>query len=349
MTSVDTPPAPDAAALPWRRPGSVRLLWLLVVLAVLVALMGASVAIGSRGVGWADIVAALGGSSETIAEAAVTKRIPRTVLAVVVGAALGLSGAVMQGVTRNPLADPGVLGINMGASLAVVVGLAWFGLFSETAIVWTAIAGAGAAALFVYAVGSLGRGGPTPLKLALAGAATAAALTSFVTAIALPRGDIAESVQSWEIGGVGGATFDRIGTVLPFLLVGLAVSLLSARSLNSLVLGDDLAAGLGERVALARGVAALGSVLLCGAATAVAGPIAFVGLVVPHLCRLLVGIDHRWLLPFSALTGAALLTAADVIGRVVARPEELDVGILTALVGAPFFIWIVRRQKVSEL
>ncbi|MGY1846997.1 FecCD family ABC transporter permease [Blastococcus sp. SYSU DS1021] len=349
MTSVDTPPAPDAAALPRRRPGPVRLLWLLVVLAVLVALMGASVAIGSRGVGWADIVAALGGSSETIAEAAVTKRIPRTVLAVVVGAALGLSGAVMQGVTRNPLADPGVLGINMGASLAVVVGLAWFGLFSETAIVWTAIAGAAVAAVFVYAVGSLGRGGPTPLKLALAGAATAAALTSFVTAIALPRGDIAESVQSWEIGGVGGATFDRIGTVLPFLLVGLAISLLSARSLNSLALGDDLAAGLGERVALARGVAALGSVLLCGAATAVAGPIAFVGLVVPHLCRLLVGIDHRWLLPFSALTGAALLTAADVIGRVVARPEELDVGILTALVGAPFFIWIVRRQKVSEL
>ncbi|MGY2078206.1 FecCD family ABC transporter permease [Blastococcus sp. SYSU DS0828] len=349
MTSVDTPPAPDAAALPRRRPGPVRLLWLLVVLAVLVALMGASVAIGSRGVGWADIVAALGGSSETIAEAAVTKRIPRTVLAVVVGAALGLSGAVMQGVTRNPLADPGVLGINMGASLAVVVGLAWFGLFSETAIVWTAIAGAAVAAVFVYAVGSLGRGGPTPLKLALAGAATAAALTSFVTAIALPRGDIAESVQSWEIGGVGGATFDRIGTVLPFLLVGLAISLLSARSLNSLALGDDLAAGLGERVALARGVAALGSVLLCGAATAVAGPIAFVGLVVPHLCRLLVGIDHRWLLPFSALTGAALLTAADVLGRVVARPEELDVGILTALVGAPFFIWIVRRQKVSEL
>ncbi|TYP90662.1 FecCD family ABC transporter permease [Blastococcus xanthinilyticus] len=347
MTSTGTAPAPDAALV--RRPGPARVLWLLVVLAVLGALLATSVAIGSRGVGWADIVAALGGSSETIGEAAVTKRIPRTALAVVVGAALGLSGAVMQGVTRNPLADPGVLGINMGASLAVVAGFAWFGLFSETAIVWTAIAGAGVAAVFVYAVGSLGRGGPTPLKLALAGAATAAALTSFVTAITLPRGDIAESIQSWEIGGVGGATFDRIGTVLPFLLVGLAVSLLSARSLNSLALGDELAAGLGERVALVRGVAALGSVLLCGAATAVAGPIAFVGLVVPHLCRLLVGVDHRWLLPFSALTGAALLTAADVVGRVVARPGELDVGILTALIGAPFFIWIVRRQKVREL
>lgn len=347
MTQVELQPAPDAAVV--RRPGSVRLLWLLVVLAVLAALMIASVAIGSRGVGWSDIVGALGGSTDTIAEAAVTKRIPRTFLAVLVGAALGLSGAVMQGVTRNPLADPGVLGINMGASLAVVAGLAFFGLFSATSIIFTAIAGAALAAVFVYAVGSLGRGGPTPLKLALAGAATAAALTSFITAIALPRGDIAASVQSWQVGGVGGATGATITPVLPFLAVGLVISLLSARSLNSLALGDELAAGLGERVALARGLAAAGSVLLCGAATAVAGPIWFVGLVVPHLCRLLVGVDHRWLLPFSALTGACLLTASDVIGRIVARPAELEVGILTALIGAPFFIAVVRRQKVREL
>lgn len=347
MTQVSSAPTPDAA--PARRPGSVRFVWLLAVLALLVLVMGASVAIGSRGVGWSDILAALGGSSETIEEAAVTKRIPRTLLAVVVGASLGLSGAVMQGVTRNPLADPGVLGINMGASLAVVVGIAWFGLFSATSIIWTAITGAALAAVFVYAVGSLGRGGATPLKLALAGAATSAALTSFVIAVALPRGDIAESIQSWEIGGVGGASFDSIGTVLPFLAVGFAVSLLSARSLNSLALGDELAAGLGERVALVRGVAALGSVLLCGAATAVAGPIGFVGLIVPHLCRLLVGVDHRWMLPFSALTGACLLTATDVLGRIVARPAEIDVGIITALVGAPFFIWVVRRQKVREL
>ncbi len=347
MTTAPSVPAPDVAVV--RRPGSVRLLWLLAVVAVLLVLTAASVAVGSRDVGWADILAALGGSSETIDQAAVTKRIPRTVLAAVVGAALGLSGAVMQGVTRNPLADPGVLGINMGASLAVVAGIAWFGLFSATSIVWTAIVGASLSAVFVYAVGSLGRGGPTPLKLALAGAATSAALASFITAVALPRGDIAASVQSWEIGGVGGATFDGLGTVVPFLVVGFAISILSARSLNSLALGDELAAGLGERVALARGVAALGSVLLCGAATAAAGPIGFVGLVVPHLCRLLVGVDHRWMLPFSALTGASLLIASDVVGRIVARPTELDVGIITALVGAPFFIAIVRRQKVREL
>nr|WP_281372089.1 iron ABC transporter permease [Modestobacter versicolor] len=311
--------------------------------------MATSVAIGSREVGWSDIVAALGGSAEGLDQAAVAKRIPRTLLAVVVGAALGLSGAVMQGVTRNPLADPGVLGINMGASLAVVVGLAWFGLFSATSIIWTAIAGAAVAAVFVYAVGSLGRGGATPLKLALAGAATSAALTSFITAVALPRGDIAGNVQSWQVGGVGGAGYESIRQVLPFLVVGFVLSLLSARSLNSLALGDELAAGLGERVVLVRGVAAGGAVLLCGAATAVAGPIGFVGLVVPHLCRLLVGVDHRWLLPFSALTGACLLVAADVLGRIVARPSEIDVGIITALIGAPFFMAIVRRQKVREL
>ena len=204
-------------------------------------------------------------------------------------------------------------------------------------------------ALFVYAVGSLGRGGATPLKLALAGAATSAALASLVVAVVLPRGDIAENFQSWQVGGVGGASWDSIGQVLPFLIAGLAICLLCTRALNSLALGDELAAGLGERVALVRGIAAAGAVVLCGAATAVAGPIAFVGLIVPHLCRLLVGLDHRWLLPFAILVGAALLTAADVVGRVVNRPDEIEAGIITALIGAPFFIYIVRRQKVREL
>ncbi|OBA39812.1 iron ABC transporter permease [Rhodococcus sp. 852002-51564_SCH6189132-a] len=323
--------------------------WLLVLLGVLVLLVIASITIGSRNVDWADIVAALGGATDNIGQGAIAKRIPRTVLAMLVGAALGLAGAVMQGVTRNPLADPGILGVNMGASLAVVIGMAWFGLWTQTSMIWVAIIGAAAAAVFVYTIGSLGRGGATPLKLALAGAATSAALASFVTAVILPRGDIAGSVRSWQIGGVGGANFDAISQALPFFVVGFAICLLSARSLNSLALGDDMAAGLGERVALARGIASLGAVLLCGAATAIAGPIAFVGLVVPHLCRLLIGIDNRWLLPFSALVGAGLLTAADVVGRIVARPAEIDVGIITALIGAPFFVYIVRRQKLREL
>ncbi|MFJ6998587.1 FecCD family ABC transporter permease [Streptomyces albidoflavus] len=346
MTTLDTQRAPDAAP---RRPAGVRTLWLLAALLVLAAVMVASLAYGSRDVPWADVQAAIGGADGTLGEAAAAKRIPRTLLAVVIGAALALSGAVMQGVTRNPLADPGILGVNMGASLAVVTGVAFFGLTSPTSYIWVAIVGAAASALFVYTVGTLGRGGATPLKLALAGAATSAAFASLVSAVVLPRNDIAGSFRLWQIGGVGGASYERIGQVLPFLAAGFLLCLLSARALNSLALGDELAAGLGERVALVRAVAALGAVLLCGAATAVAGPIAFVGLVVPHTCRLLVGVDHRWLLPLSMLLGAVLLTAADVVGRVVARPSEIDVGIVTALIGAPFFIYIVRRQKVRAL
>ncbi|WP_229745825.1 FecCD family ABC transporter permease [Rhodococcoides trifolii] len=316
---------------------------------VVVVLAAASVTIGSRDVGLDDIVAALGGSTEGFDRAAVATRLPRTALALLAGAALAVSGAVMQGVTRNPLADPGILGVNMGASLAVVSGIAFFGLASATSFVWVAIVGAGLTAVFVYTIGSLGRGGATPLKLALAGAATSAALISFVSAIALPRGDIAGGIRSWQIGGVGGAVFDRIWLVLPFLVVGFAVCWVSARGLNTLALGDDLAAGLGERVALTRATASIGAVVLCGAVTAITGPIGFVGLVVPHVVRLLTGADHRWLLPLSALGGAALLTGADILGRIVARPAEIDVGIVTAIVGAPFFIYIVRRRKVSAL
>ena len=342
-------PATDAGTATVRPPRRGRPLWLLLVLAVLLGLMFLSVSVGSRDVQWADIVAAFGGSTEGFNEAAVAKRIPRTLLAVLVGAALGVSGAVMQGVTRNPLADPGILGVNMGASLAVVVGMAFFGLATSTGFIWTAILGAGLTALFVHVIGSLGRGGATPLKLALAGAATSAALASFIRAVLLPRNDIADGAQSWQIGGVGGGTFEAISQVLPFLVVGFVVCLLSARGLNLLALGDELAAGLGQRVAVSRVTASVGSVVLCGASTAVTGPIGFVGLVIPHVCRLLVGVDHRWLLPFSALTGAALLTAADVVGRIVARPGQIDVGIVTALIGAPFFIYIVRRQKVRSL
>ena len=326
-----------------------RAAWLLGLMLALALLCGLSVAIGSRWVSWSDIVGALLGDDSTMGQAAVLLRLPRTALAVMAGAALGLAGAVMQGVTRNPLADPGLMGVNTGAALAVVIGVAWFNMASTGAFVWVAIAGAGGAAALVYAMGSLGRGGATPLKLALAGAATSIALNSFALAVILPRNDIAGGLRSWQVGGVGGASPDRILPVLPFLAVGMAICLLSARRLNSLALGDDLAAGLGERVALTRALAALGAILLCGATTAACGPIGFVGLVVPHFCRLLFGTDHRWLLTFSAVGGAALLLFADILGRIIARPAELDVGILTAFIGAPVFVWIVRRHRLREL
>lgn len=332
-----------------QRSATTRLTWVAVALAALVLAGIASVTFGARVVGWHDIVGGLSGAQETIGEAAVAKRIPRTLLAMLVGAALGLAGAVMQGVTRNPIADPGILGVTTGASLAVVTGIAFLGLSSPSSYIWVAILGAALAAAFVYAIGSLGRGGATPLKLALAGAATSAAFSSLISAILLPRIDVMDTFRFWQIGGVGGASYAKMGQVLPFLVVGALVCLAAARGLNSLALGDDVAAGLGERVGTTRLLSATGAITLCGAATAVAGPIAFVGLVVPHLCRLLIGIDHRWLLPLAAVVGATLLTAADVVGRVAARPEEIDVGIITALLGAPFFIYIVRRQKVRAL
>lgn len=340
-------PLPDAASL--RRPAAVRLAWLTVSLVVLAALCAASVAFGVREVSFADILAGLSGNADGVSQAAVVARLPRTVLALLVGAALALSGATMQAITRNPLADPGILGVSGGAALAVVIGIAFFGMSNPYAYMLVAIIGAGGAAVFVYAIGSLGRGGATPLKLALAGAASAAAFLSLVSAVLLPRVEIMETFRFWQIGGVGGATWERIGLVAPVLLIGTVITFVYARGMNSLALGDDLAAGLGEHVGRTRMVAALGAVVLCGAATAVAGPIAFVGLVVPHLCRLLVGTDHRWLLPFTAIAGAGLLVAADVVGRLVARPDEVEVGVITALIGAPLFIWIVRRQKVREL
>ncbi|MDH2413195.1 iron ABC transporter permease [Nocardioides sp. CER19] len=326
-----------------------RLGWLTLVIGLLVVVAAASVALGVRLVGWHDLLTGLGGADGTSDQAAVVKRVPRTVLALLVGASLGLSGALLQGATRNPLADPGLLGITNGSALAVVSGIAFFGLSSPSSYVWVAIAGAGAAAVFVYLVGSLGRGGATPLKLTLAGAATGAALSSLVSAVLLPRIDVMNEFRFWQIGGVGGASWDRLAQIAPFLAVGAVLSLGSARGLNTLALGDDVAAGLGQRVATTRVVAALGAVVLCGAATSAAGPIAFVGLIVPHLCRLIVGPDHRWLLPSCVLAGALLLTAADVVGRLVARPSEVDVGIMTALIGAPVFIAIVRRQRMRAL
>ena len=318
-------------------------------LAVLALLFVLSVAFGTRSVSVSEVWSALGGDTGGIAEAAVIKRVPRTVLALLVGAALALSGTTMQAVTRNPLADPGILGVSSGAALAVVVGIAFFGMSDPYSYIWVAIGGAALAAAFVYTVGSLGRDGATPLKLALAGAAISATFSSLVSAVLLPRVDALTTFRFWQIGGVGGGSWEKIGLLVPFVVVGAAICFFSARGMNMLALGDDLAAGLGESVLRTRLVAAAGAVLLCGVATAVAGPIGFVGLVVPHLCRLLVGTDLRWLIPFSAITGAALLVAADVVGRVVARPQEIEVGIITAFIGAPFFIWIVRRQKVREL
>ncbi|MET0143526.1 MAG: iron ABC transporter permease [Ilumatobacteraceae bacterium] len=340
---------PDAA--PLRRPVGVRVGWLIAVVVVLVLVVMASVAFGTRQVGFDEIVGALFGtdSGDPLGRAAVTKRVPRTVLALLIGAALSMAGTTMQAVTRNPLAEPGILGVSAGASLAVAMGIVFLGLSDPYEYIVVAVLGAAIASLLVYSVGSLGRGGATPLKLALAGAAMAAAFTSLLSAILLPRVDLISTFLFWQVGGVGGATWDRIAAVAPFLAIGALICFANAKGMNTLALGDDLAAGLGANVGRVRLVSAIGAIVLCGAATAIAGPIAFVGLVVPHVFRLLIGSDHHWLLPFAALGGAALLVAADVLGRVIARPEEIEVGIITAVIGAPVLIWVVRHQKLREL
>ncbi|WP_346779886.1 iron ABC transporter permease [Streptomyces sp. S3(2020)] len=319
-------------------------------LALVAAAALLSVMFGARTVSPGDAFAALvHGEDGTLARAAVRQRVPRTGLALLVGAALGTAGAVMQSLTRNPLADPGILGVNAGAALAVVCGIAYLGISTPAQYMWLAVAGAGAAAVLVYVIGSRGRGGATPVKLALVGTMVTAALSSLVSAVLLPRLDVVNTFRFWQIGGVGGASADGIRQVLPLLLLGFLLSLASARGLNALALGDDLATGLGQHVARTRLSAASGAVLLCGAATAAAGPIGFVGLVVPHTVRLLTGPDNRRVLPLSALAGAALVTLADVTGRLVARPGDMEVGIVTAVIGAPVFIAVARRQKVREL
>lgn len=347
-TSTRTPPPAETVA-PLQRVRRARGVALLGMIVLLAGCCVLSITVGARDVGPAEIWDGLMGRTDDIAQAAVAKRVPRTILAAAAGAALSISGLVLQGVTRNPLADPHILGLSTGASLAIVTGIAWFGLASATSYIWVAILGAGVTALFVWFIGSLGRGGPTPLKLTLAGAATTAALTSFVTAVVLPRPDIAESVISWEIGGVGGATASKLLQMGPFLVGGLVLSIWCARGLNMLGLGDDLAAGLGESVVRTRLLAGVAAVTLAGATTAITGPIGFVGLVVPHFARMLVGVDHRWLLPFSALGGASLLLVSDVVGRIILPPGEVDVGIITAIIGAPVFIAVVRTRRMREL
>ncbi|MFJ6698825.1 FecCD family ABC transporter permease [Streptomyces sp. NPDC091272] len=276
-------------------------------------------------------------------------RIPRTVSGLLAGVALGLAGTVMQGVARNPLADPGILGVNSGASAAVVFALSILGLSDPGRYIWFGFAGALVASLVVYGIGSMGREGATPVKLALAGAATSAALLSLTTAMLLTDSKSFDQYRFWQVGSLTGRDPAVLWQALPFLVVGTAFALLLGPRLNALSLGDDLARGLGQRVGAARAASALAVVLLCGAATVIVGPIAFVGLVVPHAARMFTGPDYRWILPYSALLAPVLLLAADIVGRVIARPGEVQAGILTAVIGAVPFVLLVRRRKLAEL
>ncbi|GIN13752.1 iron ABC transporter [Shouchella clausii] len=317
---------------------------------LLVACVLASLLLGSRLVTWNELITGLFYPDlDSYGASVVRERIPRTVFSLCCGAALGVSGALMQAVTRNPLADPSILGVNTGAALFVVAGLAFLNISTASQFIWFAIAGAMVTAVFVYGIGSMGRAGATPLKLVLAGAATSAALSSLVSAIMLPRTYVMDQFRFWQVGSVGSGNWNAIMTFLPFLLIGLLLAVLSASALNALALGDDVATGQGVRTGVLRLTAAFAGVILCGAATALAGPIGFIGLLAAHLNRLLLGPDLRVLIPMSALSGAVILTIADVSGRLIGSPGELEVGVVTAFIGAPFLILLATRMKVRSL
>ncbi len=255
----------------------------------------------------------------------------------------------MQGLTRNPLADPGLLGVNSGAALGVVLGIFLLGVQEPTGYVWFALAGGAGAALVVHGLGSSGRDGATPVKIALAGAVVASLLAAITSAVLVLDAETLDRFRFWVVGSVAGRPLDVLAATVPFMATGGVVALVAGRWLNALALGDDLARTLGQRMATVRATVALGAVALAAGAVATAGPIAFVGLIAPHVARALTGPDYRWILPYSALIGAILLLAGDVLGRVVARPGEVEVGIVSALVGAPVFIALVRRRRLAEL
>jgi iron complex transport system permease protein len=318
--------------------------------AVLLAVCVLSIAVGAKGIPLGDAADGLLRDDGSESAAIVRElRVPRTLVGLSVGVALGIAGALMQALTRNPLADPGLLGVEAGASAAVVVAIGWLGLSEPRAYVWFAFLGAALASVVVYVLGSRGREGATPVRLALAGTAVAAALTAFTYGVTLLDPQAFDEFRFWQVGSLVGRDMEILGQVGPFLLAGLVIALALARPLNALALGEDAGRALGARVGRTRALGAVAITLLCGGATAVAGPIVFVGLMIPHVARAIAGPDQRWVLAYSLLLAPILLIGADVIGRMVVRPGELEVGIITAFVGAPVFIALVRRARIAQL
>jgi iron complex transport system permease protein len=323
---------------------------LLAAFAALLAVLVLSISVGTRPIAvdkvWSLVFHPDGSDDAIIVQ---DLRIPRTILGLLVGAALGVAGALMQALTRNPLADPGLLGVNAGAAAAVVTATAVLGVTSTMAYIWFAFAGAAAASVVVYGIGATGRSGATPVRLALAGTAVTFALLSYVQGLTLVDRAALDEYRFWQVGALAGHPASLNWQIAPFIGAGLLLAFALARSLNAIGLGDDAGRGLGVSPGRTRALGAVAVTLLCGAATAAAGPIVFVGLTVPHVARAICGPDQRWVLPYAALLAPVMLLGADVVGRVVNRPGELEVGIVSAVVGAPVFIAIVGRRRIAQL
>ncbi len=312
--------------------------------------MLASVALGARPMSLSEIADGIlhGGQTDT-AIIIRSMRVPRTILGLVAGIALGISGALIQGHTRNPLADPGLLGVSAGAAFAVVVAIYVLRITSPFQFLWFAFLGAAVASVVVFGLASLGAGRSSPLSLILAGAAVSAFLGAITSAVVLIDETSLDQMRFWVVGSISRPDYGIIWTVLPFIAVGVLLAIVGSPGLNILSLGDDVARALGTNLAATRVLGIIAITLLTGAATAACGPIAFLGLVVPHVVRVFTGPDYRWIIPCSGLLGAVLLLLADTLGRVVDRPSEIQVSIILALVGAPFFVALVRRRKLAAL
>ena len=309
-----------------------------------------SISLGAKSIAFSKVVdVLLGNDPDSLEATIILQRIPRTVFGILAGGALGISGALMQSITRNPIADPSILGVNTGASLFVVAGIAFFNITVAYQYIWLAIIGAGVTAVFVYSVASMGKDGATPLKLALSGSAVSIVLGSLVSTIMLPNNRVMEAFRFWQVGSIGSATWENIMLISPFLIVGFIISMFISGYLNNLALGDEAATALGTNVVMTRTIGALSSVLLCGATTALAGPIGFVGLIIPHIIRLIFGSEMSKMLPLSFLGSAILMLVSDIIGRIISLPGETEVGIVTAVIGAPVFILAIRKGRVKSL
>ncbi|WP_267242813.1 FecCD family ABC transporter permease [Streptomyces sp. PR69] len=324
-----------------------RIGWTVAALVALAVAVLLSLGVGARAIAPSTVLdAVLHGGGGSDGEVVRELRVPRTLIGLMVGAALALAGTALQGITRNPIADPGILGISQGASVGVVLAIAFAGVHTLTGYVWFAFAGAAVAAVAVYAIASRGRGGATPVKLALGGAAINALLVSVTMAVLTTKAAALDEFRFWQVGSIAGRDAAIVAQIWPFLLAGAVLVLAVARGLDALALGEDVAKGLGRNVAAVRIVGGVGATVLTGAGVAAAGPIAFIGLAVPHIARALVGADHRWVLPLAALIGPVMLLVSDVVGRVVVPPGEVPAGVMTALLGVPFLITLLRRKAV---
>lgn len=343
MTTITTE-APSSRNVRVVRVRLMRLSGLLAIAVLLILALIGSIAFGAADIApidvWQAFFAFQPGSTEHLIIR--TLRVPRAAVAALVGASLAVAGALMQGLTRNPLADPGILGIEAGAALGVVAAVYFLRIGTLTFYALFAFAGAALTAVAVYTLGSLGRGGPTPLKITIAGAALTALLGSLTTGILIFNQRTLEEVRFWLAGSVAGRDLKLLIQVSPYLIAGLALAMALGRQITTISLGDDIARGLGQRTGWVKGLTSIATVLLAGGAVSVAGPIGFIGLVIPHMVRFLAGVDYRWVLPYAALAGATFLVLADVAARLVLRPIEMPVGVMTALIGGPFFVYLVR-------